>query len=136
MSVEFDLMRHGESVWNTEGKLQGQLPNSENGLTEKGRAQVTASARMLVNRLQDRKVMVWSSPSPRAHETAEIIIKIFNDNKLIHLDQRVMEASHGSFEGQTETEYQSHPHYNLSFGFDSLAAMESFVEFPSFLPHA
>ncbi|MGH2639115.1 MAG: AAA family ATPase [Rhabdochlamydiaceae bacterium] len=26
--------------------------------------------------------------------------------------------------------------YNLSFGFDSLAAMESFVEFPSFLPYA
>jgi len=62
-------VRHGETVWNTEARYQGQ---SDTPLTDKGRAQ----ARSLSERLKDEKIdVVYASDLGRTIETAEIIAK-------------------------------------------------------------
>lgn len=62
------LVRHGESTWNVEGRLQGQT--HEPRLTERGRAQAQDAGR----RLQHCEVRrILSSDLARAVETAEIL---------------------------------------------------------------
>lgn len=62
------LVRHGESVWNAAGVIQGRGPAP--GLTERGRAQarVAAESLALVETLG-----LWCSDAARARETATII---------------------------------------------------------------
>ena len=61
------LVRHGESRWNLEGRLQGHLDSS---LTATGIAQAEATGRRLVGQ---RFTALYSSDLGRAHQTAEII---------------------------------------------------------------
>ena len=61
------LIRHGESVWNAEGRLQGQLDPE---LSELGRRQVAALAPAVAALRPDR---VISSDLVRARQTAEIL---------------------------------------------------------------
>src|SRR5437660_5328442 len=64
------LIRHGESTWNVEHRLPGQLPGIE--LTEAGRAQAQRLARALsVLPLSS----IISSPLARAVETAEYLVQ-------------------------------------------------------------
>lgn len=61
------LLRHGESVGNAERRLQGQ---GDYPLTDRGRDQ----SRRLAERLAAFDVAaLYSSPIPRAHETADIV---------------------------------------------------------------
>lgn len=58
------LIRHGESTWNQERRIQG---NSDPGLSDRGRAQ----AALLADRLKDRPFAgLHTSPLRRAIETA------------------------------------------------------------------
>lgn len=102
------VTRHGETEWNIEKRLQGW---KNSNLTEKGRR----NAILLANRLQNTKFdAIYSSPSERAFQTAEIIkqqrsICIFKDDNLreIHL---------GEWEGQTlEQLEQQFPHEYFAF---------------------
>ncbi|MFE3293053.1 histidine phosphatase family protein [Rhodococcus sp. NPDC059234] len=61
------LVRHGETDWNAERRLQG---SSDIPLNDTGRAQALAAARRLGDRRWD---VLVSSPLSRAGETAEII---------------------------------------------------------------
>ncbi|MGD0665351.1 MAG: histidine phosphatase family protein [Rhabdochlamydiaceae bacterium] len=112
-SVDFVCMRHGESVWNAQHRLQGQSPDPTNRLTDEGVEQVKASALKLKPQLAGREVMIWASPLPRAQQTAELIAEIFEYKQPIRFDKRLMEAYHGSFEGKNDTDpgYHDHPHY-------------------------
>jgi broad specificity phosphatase PhoE len=66
------LVRHGETVWNADGRIQGHADVS---LSEKGRMQ----ARLAADRLKDEKVTaVYSSDLKRASETGEIIAAVHN----------------------------------------------------------
>ncbi len=58
-------MRHGESTWNAERRLQGQRDDA--GLTERGRAEAAAAAEALRS---EPIVAVYSSDLRRALETA------------------------------------------------------------------
>ena len=61
------LIRHGESVWNAEGRLQGQ---QDPALSDLGRRQVAALAPAVASLRPDRVVC---SDLVRARETAEIL---------------------------------------------------------------
>ena len=85
------FIRHGETIWNKENKIQGQ---SDIPLNEYGRelAYITADA------LKDIPFdIVYSSPLIRAKETADILVK--NRNLEIHTDHRLVEMSFGEGEG-------------------------------------
>jgi broad specificity phosphatase PhoE len=87
------LIRHGESVANTEGRLQGQF---DSRLTEQGRAQGHALARRL---LQDgqRPATIYASDLARAAETAQILAETLEIP--LFLDERLREYDVGELSG-------------------------------------
>lgn len=101
------LLRHGQTVWNVEGRYQGQL---DSPLTKKGEEQAKENAQKLSKYIEVKKVKLFSSPLGRAKSTAEIIAR-FNDIKSsdIIFKEELQEVSYGIFEGKTKeicrTEY-------------------------------
>ena len=95
------LIRHGQTVWNAEGRYQGQL-NSP--LTEKGEAQAKANGEKLLKYLKDTdKFYFYSSPLGRASSTAKIIADVIGfDKEKIVFDKRIQEINYGLFEGKTK----------------------------------
>ena len=99
------FVRHGETIWNKEKKIQGQsdIPLNEYG---KELGYITADA------LKDIPFdIVYSSPLIRAKETAEILVK--NRNLKIYEDHRLIEMSFGEGEGESLPEIHAHPEMNL-----------------------
>nr|WP_198044848.1 histidine phosphatase family protein [Lysinibacillus timonensis] len=89
--LEIYFVRHGETEWNNEGRLQGWL---DSPLTIQGRA----SANMLAENLRNIKFKaVYSSPSGRAIETAKMITK---KQMGIQLDPRLQEIHLGEWQGR------------------------------------
>ena len=90
------ITRHGETEWNTKGIMQG-FGNSP--LTELGREQ----GRWLRDRMKDLHIdVIYSSPSGRAYETAEII-KGDRDIELL-ADDGLREINMGQWEGLCQDE--------------------------------
>jgi probable phosphoglycerate mutase len=93
------LIRHGETLWNTERRMQGQL---DSPLTERGLWQ----AQQLGIRLKNQPfTTLYSSDLPRAARTAEQIAIVTGHNILI--DERLRERHFGAFEGMTQKEIQA-----------------------------
>ncbi|MGQ9563864.1 MAG: histidine phosphatase family protein [Thermogutta sp.] len=89
-------VRHGESTYNAEGRVQGQ---SDVPLSERGRQQGEATANALAAAgIQ----MIYSSPLRRAWETAEIIARRTGCD--IRLDPRLMEIHAGIFQDRLRRE--------------------------------
>ncbi len=84
-------MRHGETEWNRDGKLQGW---KDAPLTEKGKKQAEALGRRLEKENFDA---VYCSPLGRTLKTAEIAL----DGKDISLieEERIKEINMGEWEG-------------------------------------
>src|ERR1700712_3485262 len=89
-------VRHGETAWNVEARLQGQL---DIPLNERGLAQARRTAHWLA---EDQVDVVVSSDLARARATAEAIAP-FNRCPL-EFDLGLRERSFGSFQGMTHTE--------------------------------
>ena len=88
--MNLDVVRHGETIWNVEKKVQGI---SDIPLTDKGRLEAQ-DLRELISTLNIDVVI--SSPLERARETAKILI----DSKLpINTDDRIKERDWGMNEG-------------------------------------
>ena len=90
------LVRHGETDWNAEGRLQG---HTDTPLNDHGRRQ----ARALAGRLADDGIdAVYSSDLSRARETAEIV----GERLGLHvvLDTALRERDWGTWEGLTGAE--------------------------------
>lgn len=90
------FIRHGETDWNTETRLQGRtdIPLNKNGRFV---AELTRDA------LQDVPFdMAFTSPLGRARETAEIVLQ--GRNVPIIDDERIIEVNFGKYEGQTPQE--------------------------------
>jgi broad specificity phosphatase PhoE len=86
------LTRHGQTLWNTEGRVQGSL---DSPLTEKGILQ----ARSLAVRLRDEGIQhIYSSDSLRAIGTAEEIRCELGLDTLI-TDPALREFAFGEWEG-------------------------------------
>ena len=102
MHTELIVIRHGETVWNSERRMQGQRNSA---LSELGRAQ----ARALGRRLQSERFdYLYSSDLDRAYETAQAVATLTGHE--IRLDQRLRERAFGIFEGLTRDEMAArHP---------------------------
>ena len=102
------ITRHGQTIWNTEGKMQG-WKNSD--LTEKG----IENAKRLGESLKDINFdCIYSSPAGRTIETANCI-KGDRDIKVI-LKGSLMEMGFGSWEGMLHEkikELYPEQHYNF-----------------------
>src|ERR1700759_1326599 len=89
-------VRHGETAWNVEARLQGQL---DIPLNERGEEQARRTAHWLA---EDHPHVGVSSAPARARGTAQAIAS-FNRIPL-ELDAGLRERSFGSFQGMTHTE--------------------------------
>ena len=91
------LVRHGESEWNREGRIQGQF-NSP--LTEFGVAQAKAISSFLSDHLSYDQIQIYSSPLGRAQQTAEIIAEGINQSvESIIMEPRLNDFNLGEIAG-------------------------------------
>lgn len=90
--MELYLIRHGESTWNRDDRVQGQ---GNPYLTEKGKKQ----ALLLKDRLSDTSFdFVYSSHLMRAYRTAGIVM---DGRYKIQKDKRIAEIDLGEWEGMS-----------------------------------
>ena len=68
--VVLHLVRHGESTWNVQRRLQGQTAHP--ALTPLGVRQAQDAAAVLASRVDDA-AMLWSSDLVRARQTADVV---------------------------------------------------------------
>ncbi len=89
--THFVLVRHGETLWNTESKIQGQL---DSPLTKTGLAQAESLA---VHFKSQDFAALYSSDLGRAYETARCISE--KNGLPIFADPRLRERNFGIFQG-------------------------------------
>lgn len=93
------LVRHGQSTWNIERRIQGTL---DPPLSDEGRQQAEALAR----RLRGLQVAaIYASPRRRAFETAEIVARRLNRPVISHAC--LAEIGLGAWEGRTVSELRA-----------------------------
>jgi broad specificity phosphatase PhoE len=90
------LVRHGETEWNSEGRMQGHSPT---GLSETGVRQ----GQLLAERLKGTELdAIHCSDMPRARNTAEMIAA--GRGLEVHTTSDLRERSYGQWEGMTRQE--------------------------------
>ena len=94
------LVRHGETEWNREKRLQGQ---QDSPLTEKGREQARRIGLALRAVVGDpTRCMIVASPLGRTLHTTEILTRALGlEEPEIHTDSRLKEIAFGTWEGMT-----------------------------------
>ncbi len=97
--TEWLLVRHGETQWNAEQRVQGQ---TDIPLREQGRRQIERAAARLAARRFDA---VYASDLSRVRETAHMIIAA-NESapNNLRIDPSLREIAFGKFEGMTWSE--------------------------------
>jgi probable phosphoglycerate mutase len=98
MYPEIYILRHGETFWNSEGRMQGSL-NSP--LTPRGTEQAERQGEIL-SEIDLNKFSILCSPQGRAFETAAIALARQVNN--IHTDVRLREIEVGDWAGQLRSE--------------------------------
>lgn len=95
--ITLGFIRHGETDWNREGRMQGSIdiPLNHNG---------REMAKKLAARLESEQAweVVYTSPLQRAVETAMYIAE--KQKVTMHRDVRIREIGEGLIEGLTEAE--------------------------------
>jgi probable phosphoglycerate mutase len=108
--VPLYMLRHGETAWNTERRMQG-TKNSD--LTERGRAQARAMGRALKAELarEAGPTVFLRSPLGRVRETSEIVGQELGlDPSQWRDDPRLVELGYGDWEGFSWKEIEiTHP---------------------------
>ena len=100
--TELILIRHGETEWNSQLRMQG---HSNSNLSAVGQAQIRALGQWMKNVPFDH---IYSSDSLRARQTAEAITQF--SGHMLQFDQRLREKNLGIFEGlTTEEARERHP---------------------------
>ncbi|KAL4182488.1 hypothetical protein AMTRI_Chr11g150340 [Amborella trichopoda] len=94
------LVRHGQSTWNEEGRIQGSSDISV--LTQKGESQAETSRQMLIG---DSFDVCFTSPLSRSKRTAEIIWFYRKDEMISEPDLREIDLY--SFQGLLKHEGKS-----------------------------
>ena len=108
----FLLLRHGETLWNREGRLQGW---QDSPLSAAGRAQAAALAGRLAG---ERVDAIFASDLGRTRATAVPVAARLG--LALALDAGLRERCYGEFEGMTWAEIErAHPH-----GYQRLAARD------------
>lgn len=96
MNTTFYIVRHGQTNWNTQGRLQGQ---SNTLLNHIGKQQAREIAETLKNIHFDE---IFSSDLDRAVQTTEIIAK--ERNLAVKTAKALREKNYGSYEGRDRKE--------------------------------
>jgi probable phosphoglycerate mutase len=96
MATTIVLVRHGETVWNRAGRIQGQ---TDSELTREGVLQAESVGRRLASMSFDG---LWSSDLGRAHHTAAVIAQ--HVGARVQLESRFRERGFGIAEGKTYAE--------------------------------
>lgn len=86
-------VRHGETAWNVDARIQGQL---DIGLNDTGRWQARRVGEALAS---EAITAVYSSDLGRAHETAQAVAEVAGIP--VVADEGLRERSFGIFEGKT-----------------------------------
>lgn len=133
--LELFFVRHGETEWNKEGRLQGWL---DSGLTSEGIRQI----HQLKERLKSvRFDAAFSSPSQRAYDTAKMLA---GDYLTIEKDPRLLEIHLGSWQGKRIAEirkedptrfeqyFQNPGHYTPDSGESFQQVMDRMDDFVQF----
>ncbi|MGD9294562.1 MAG: histidine phosphatase family protein [Roseobacter sp.] len=95
---EIYILRHGQTEWNAERRLQGRL---DSPLTKTGRAQARMQRAILGN-LDLNGFQAFSSPQARAFHTASLALEgLF---PAIHTDPRLCEIDVGRWQGKLVSE--------------------------------
>jgi probable phosphoglycerate mutase len=96
MTTRLCIVRHGETAWNAEHRVQGQLDVPLNAI---GQAQALAAAKVLV---LERFDVIYSSDLQRARQTAAPTASALGRGVLLERDLR--ERHYGIFERMTYAE--------------------------------
>nr|WP_314087274.1 histidine phosphatase family protein [uncultured Shinella sp.] len=101
------MIRHGQTAWNAEGRLQGQ---KDIPLNDTGRAQAAGNGRtlkaLLGTAVSDFDFV--ASPLGRTRETMEILSRAMGLDPLAYrTDKRLVEVSFGDWEGHTLEELEA-----------------------------
>jgi probable phosphoglycerate mutase len=94
------VARHGETVFNAAGRMQGDVPHTP--LTRSGFAQAEAMGKALVGRLGARPPLtLWASPTGRALQTLAILAEHLGlDWHQARTDARLSEIGMGEWGGR------------------------------------
>lgn len=95
-ATEFVVVRHGETAWNAQGRIQGHL---DSPLNEEGLAQALLVGECLT---RESFARLYSSDLGRALQTAQPIAD--RSGSPVHIDQRLRERHLGAFQGLTGSE--------------------------------
>lgn len=99
-------IRHGETAWNVDTRIQGQL---DIGLNDLGRRQARQAAMQLADEALDA---IYSSDLQRAHDTAQALAQ--RSGLTVQADAGLRERRFGVFEGKTFAEIDAqHPELAL-----------------------
>ncbi len=100
------FVRHGETAWNAEGRLQGQADTDINAL---GREQATATAHRLAELIGDPEDFDFvASPMRRTRETMERVRAAMGLDPLAYrTDARLVEVHFGDWQGFTFAELET-----------------------------
>jgi probable phosphoglycerate mutase len=98
------LARHGQSVWNAEGRWQGQ---ADPPLSDLGASQAADAIAVLTRPGSPFPTVerVWASPLQRAHRTASIIAAGLGLE--VSTDLRLQEVDAGEWSGKTRPEIEA-----------------------------
>ncbi len=103
------LMRHGETIWNQEGRYQGHL---DSPLTPKGIEQARAAGQFLRSKLPNvHAVCIEISPLGRVRQTATILCtELGIDASSLVVSPLLIEHNMGTWQGLTNAEvYARYP---------------------------
>jgi probable phosphoglycerate mutase len=100
------FVRHGQTDWNIEGRLQGQ---ADTDITELGRRQADRNGRMLAELIADPDAFDFvASPMRRTRETMERIRAAMGlPSAEYRTDSRIIEVHFGGWQGHTFVELES-----------------------------
>ncbi len=94
-------IRHGETAWNVDTRIQGQL---DIGLNDKGLWQARCVGRALVD---EPVSVIYASDLSRAWQTAQEIAQRLTTAARIVPEPRLRERAFGAFEGRTFSEIEA-----------------------------
>lgn len=120
------FLRHGETDWNAEGRLQGQqdIDLNPNGLEQSARAALKVKKLLQRLRLESERVRFIASPLSRTRKTMQIVRTHMGlSEQDYQTDPRLKELSFGHWEGLTwpdvqhQAPHQAHARETDKWGF-------------------
>lgn len=93
------LVRHGESLGNTDKVMFSKMPDSQIALTDRGYAQAVVAGLKIRALIGNETVRFFHSPYMRTRQTLLAILRAFDDqNVLVSSEPRLREQDFGNFQ--------------------------------------